>query len=106
MNVTLAPSALLRARFAVYGLFLMSGAAMGAVASLGYAGFLIGPVLIGALAELVGLPRALFAPAVLALFVAFAATSLRPPAPHRDHPETDHTGADQARVTSTPPNIP
>ncbi|GIH71934.1 MFS transporter [Sphaerimonospora thailandensis] len=58
-----------------------AGRALAAVASLGYAGFLTGPVLIGALAELVGLPRALFAPAVLALFVAFAATSLRPRTP-------------------------
>ncbi len=90
-----------------------AGRALAAVASLGYAGFLAGPVLIGALAELVTLPRALFAPAVLALFVALTATALRPPAPRRDHSETDpesepesEPGAVQARVTSTPPNTP
>ncbi|ETK37905.1 MFS transporter [Microbispora sp. ATCC PTA-5024] len=58
-----------------------SGRALAAVASLGYTGFLAGPVIIGGLAELVTLPRALFVPAVLALFVALAAPALRSPSP-------------------------
>ncbi|MEW9529522.1 MFS transporter [Microbispora sp. NPDC049125] len=58
-----------------------SGRALAAVASLGYTGFLAGPVLIGGLAELVTLPYALFVPAVLALFVALAAPALRSPRP-------------------------
>lgn len=56
-----------------------SGRALAAVASLGYAGFLAGPVLIGGLAEAVTLPRALLVPAVLALFVALTAQALRSP---------------------------
>ena len=49
------------------------------MASLGFLGFVLGPILIGAAAELVGLPAALLIPAVLALFVALAATALRQP---------------------------
>ncbi|GAA2912467.1 MFS transporter [Streptosporangium fragile] len=55
-----------------------AGRALARVASLGYVGFLTGPVLIGGVAELVGLPRALAVPALLALFVAVAAAALRP----------------------------
>ncbi|MEV5410788.1 MFS transporter [Thermopolyspora sp. NPDC052614] len=58
-----------------------SGEGLARVASLGYVGFLSGPVLIGGAAELLGLPRALAIPAVLALFVALAATALRTPGP-------------------------
>ncbi|MEU7886690.1 MFS transporter [Microbispora bryophytorum] len=54
-----------------------SGRALAAVASLGYTGFLAGPVLIGGLAEAVTLPHALLVPAVLALFVAFTAPVMR-----------------------------
>ncbi|MBB2914416.1 putative MFS family arabinose efflux permease [Streptosporangium becharense] len=54
-----------------------AGRALARVASLGYAGFLAGPVLIGGVAELLGLPRALAVPALLALFVAVAAGTLR-----------------------------
>ncbi|WP_066368488.1 MFS transporter [Herbidospora mongoliensis] len=54
-----------------------SGRALARVASLGYAGLLAGPVLIGGLAELTGLPFALGVPAVMALFVALAAGALR-----------------------------
>ncbi|MEU8205777.1 MFS transporter [Streptosporangium sp. NPDC049046] len=57
-----------------------AGKALARVASLGYVGFLSGPVLIGGAAELVGLPRALAIPALLALFVALAARALRTPA--------------------------
>lgn len=55
-----------------------SGRALARVASLGYAGLLAGPVLIGGLAEFTGLPFALGVPAVMALFVALAAGALRP----------------------------
>jgi MFS family permease len=54
-----------------------AGHALARVASLGYAGFLTGPVLIGGAAELFDLPRALAIPVVLALFVAVAAPALR-----------------------------
>jgi predicted MFS family arabinose efflux permease len=55
-----------------------AGRALAMVASLGYTGFLAGPVIIGALAELVTLPRALFVPALLTLLVALAAPAVRP----------------------------
>jgi predicted MFS family arabinose efflux permease len=55
-----------------------SGRALAVVASLGYTGFLAGPVIIGALAEVVTLPRALFVPALLTLLVALAAPAVRP----------------------------
>lgn len=54
-----------------------AGRSLARVAALGYLGFLTGPVLIGGLAELTGLPRALAVPALLAAFVALAATALR-----------------------------
>jgi predicted MFS family arabinose efflux permease len=54
-----------------------AGQALARVASLGYIGFLTGPVLIGGAAELFDLPRALAIPALLALFVALAAFALR-----------------------------
>ncbi|WP_433518547.1 MFS transporter [Nonomuraea sp. CA-143628] len=54
-----------------------AGRALARVASIGYLGFLSGPVLIGGIAELSGLPRALAVPALLAAFVALAATALR-----------------------------
>jgi predicted MFS family arabinose efflux permease len=54
-----------------------AGRSLARVASIGYLGFLSGPVLIGAVAELVGLPRALAVPALLAAFVALAAAALR-----------------------------
>ncbi|WP_336215569.1 MFS transporter [Nonomuraea sp. LPB2021202275-12-8] len=58
-----------------------AGRALARAASIGYLGFLSGPVLIGAAAELTGLPRALALPALLAAFVALAATALRTRAP-------------------------
>ncbi|WP_405085350.1 MFS transporter [Microbispora sp. NBC_01389] len=74
-----------------------SGRALAAVASLGYTGFLTGPVLIGGLAEAVTLPYALLAPALLALLVALAAPAVR--APRREP-------ADQVRATLTSPKRP
>ncbi|MFC4536013.1 MFS transporter [Sphaerisporangium dianthi] len=56
-----------------------AGQALARVASLGYLGFLTGPVLIGAASELLDLPRALAIPALLALFVALAAPAVRAP---------------------------
>ncbi|MDG4790116.1 MFS transporter [Micromonospora sp. WMMD1102] len=58
-----------------------AGRALARVAGLGYLGFLVGPVVIGGAAELLGLPRALALPALLALFVALAAGALRPRRP-------------------------
>lgn len=55
-----------------------AGQALARVASMGYAGFLTGPVLIGGAAALFGLPWALSIPVLLALFVAVAAYALRP----------------------------
>ncbi len=55
-----------------------AGRALSTVVSIGYLGFLLGPILIGAASTVVGLPRALAIPVVLALFVAASATALRP----------------------------
>jgi hypothetical protein len=46
------------------------------VVSLGYLGFLIGPILVGAASTVVGLPVALAIPALLALFVSLGAGAL------------------------------
>ena len=46
------------------------GAAIARVTALGYTGFIIGPALVGILAQAVGLPTAIGALAILALFVA------------------------------------
>jgi hypothetical protein len=54
-----------------------AGQAIARVASLGFLGFVVGPVVIGALATVIGLPAALAVPAVLALFVAACAGALR-----------------------------
>ncbi|MEO3924074.1 MFS transporter [Micromonosporaceae bacterium B7E4] len=62
-----------------------AGRALARVAGLGYLGFLVGPVVIGGAAELIGLPRALALPALLALFVALAAGAVRP-RPGRPYP--------------------
>ncbi|WP_254549941.1 MFS transporter [Catellatospora tritici] len=55
-----------------------AGQAIARVASLGFLGFVVGPIVIGAAAEVTGLPAALSVPAVLALFVAASAAALRP----------------------------
>jgi predicted MFS family arabinose efflux permease len=54
-----------------------AGRALARVVSLGYLGFLTGPILIGSAATLIGLPRALGIPVLLALFVALTASALR-----------------------------
>jgi fucose permease len=56
-----------------------AGRALSQVVSLGYAGFVVGPILIGGASTVVGLPKALGIPALLVLFVAAAAGALRPP---------------------------
>jgi fucose permease len=56
-----------------------AGRALSQVVSLGYAGFVIGPILIGSASTVVGLPTALAIPALLVLFVAAAASALRSP---------------------------
>jgi MFS family permease len=56
-----------------------AGRALSLVVSIGYAGFLLGPILIGAAATVVGLPAALWIPVVLALFVAASAGAMRVP---------------------------
>jgi fucose permease len=53
-----------------------AGHAIARVASLGFLGFVVGPVVIGGVAQLVGLAVALAVPAVLVLFVALAAPAL------------------------------
>ncbi|GAA1032808.1 MFS transporter [Virgisporangium ochraceum] len=55
-----------------------AGRALSTVVSIGYLGFLLGPIAIGAAATWVGLPAALLIPVVLALFVAASATVMRP----------------------------
>ncbi len=55
-----------------------AGEAIARVASLGFIGFIIGPIVIGGAAEVVGLPTALAIPVVLVLAVALAASALRP----------------------------
>jgi MFS family permease len=56
-----------------------AGRNLALVTTIGYVGFLAGPVAIGGIASLTGLPLALGIPALLALFVAATATALRPP---------------------------
>jgi len=58
-----------------------SGAALARVLAIGYAGFLAGPVLIGAASTVVGLPAALTIPVVLALVMAGLAPTLASPRP-------------------------
>jgi fucose permease len=61
-----------------------AGYALSIVVSIGYVGFLIGPILIGSASTVVGLPKALAIPALLVLFVAVAASALRPRAARAD----------------------
>jgi MFS family permease len=54
-----------------------AGQALSTVVSIGYVGFLLGPIAIGAVATVVGLPAALWIPVALAVFVALSAGSIR-----------------------------
>ncbi|WP_436762206.1 hypothetical protein [Streptosporangium sp. V21-05] len=58
-----------------------AGQAIAQVATVGYAGLVAGPAVIGAATELVGLPAALGIPALLAAFMAASAGALRPQKP-------------------------
>jgi MFS family permease len=59
------------------------GMALAAVSSTGYLGFVVGPPLIGSLAEAIGLPAALALLVALGLVIAVLARSARPaPTPH------------------------
>ncbi|GAA2881832.1 MFS transporter [Streptosporangium fragile] len=62
-----------------------AGQSIAQVATVGYAGLVAGPAIIGGAAELIGLPAALAIPALLAAFMAATAGALRPPASGR-HP--------------------
>ncbi|MFC8846795.1 MULTISPECIES: MFS transporter [unclassified Micromonospora] len=64
-----------------------AGRALSTVVSIGYLGFLFGPILIGAAATAVGLPAALWIPVVLAVFVAAGATAMRVPSRSGESPE-------------------
>ncbi|GGT02058.1 MFS transporter [Planobispora rosea] len=55
-----------------------AGQAIAQVATVGYAGLVAGPAIIGGVSELAGLPAALAIPAVLAAFMAASAGALRP----------------------------
>jgi predicted MFS family arabinose efflux permease len=55
-----------------------SGRDLSTVVSIGYLGFLLGPILIGAAATVVGLRAALWIPVILALFVAASGSVVRP----------------------------
>ncbi|MBC9731550.1 hypothetical protein [Streptomyces sp. TRM68367] len=63
---------------------------MSLVVSLGYVGFLVGPIVIGSVSTFIGLPDALGIPAALVFLVALGAPALRP----RDH--GDHTATASA----------
>ncbi|MEV8638126.1 MFS transporter [Streptosporangium sp. NPDC051023] len=56
-----------------------AGHGIAQVATIGYAGLVAGPAIIGGAAELVGLPAALGIPALLAAIMAVSAGALRPP---------------------------
>ncbi|MEU0482407.1 MFS transporter, partial [Streptosporangium sp. NPDC006013] len=56
-----------------------AGQAIAQVATVGYAGLVAGPAIIGGAAELIGLPAALGIPALLAAFMAASAGALRRP---------------------------
>jgi MFS family permease len=69
-----------------------AGRAIARVATIGYLGFLTGPLVIGAVAELTGLAWALVIPVLLALFVSLTASALRPrPSPNPDREDLTPT---------------
>jgi MFS family permease len=76
-----------------------AGRALAHVVSLGYVGFLLGPIVIGSVSTAVGLPKALAIPALLVLVVAAGAPALRPPPPVADTP-SDRPGTMEAATGS------
>jgi fucose permease len=85
-----------------------AGQAIARVASLGFIGFIVGPILIGGLAELVGLPWALSIPVVLVLAVALAAPALRPPAaiPNPSAPDSSVPASSAPGSSAPDPSAP
>ncbi|MET7368169.1 MFS transporter [Streptomyces sp. NPDC005566] len=79
-----------------------AGAALSLVVSLGYVGFLIGPLVIGGVSTVTGLPVALGIPALLILFVVLGASALRPPGPAAPAPveEKPYHDADRSGPAS------
>ena len=69
-----------------------AGAALSLVVSLGYVGFLVGPIVIGSVSTFIGLPGALGIPAVLVFLVALGAPALRHRA-HGGHPTASTASA-------------
>jgi MFS family permease len=69
-----------------------AGRALSTVVSIGYLGFVLGPILIGAASTYVGLPKALAIPVVLALLVAAGATVLQPSRTSASTPPSDQAG--------------
>jgi MFS family permease len=72
------------------------GTGLARVAGLGYIGLVGGPVLIGACADLTGLPVALGIPVLLGLCVAASARVLDPPRPAGQRPALAISGGDPA----------
>ncbi|MEU8379339.1 MFS transporter [Streptosporangium sp. NPDC048865] len=72
-----------------------AGQAIAQVATVGYAGLVAGPAIIGGAAELVGLPAALGIPALLAAFMAASAGALNPQkTPQQNTPPATTDGKD------------
>ncbi|MBZ6176239.1 MFS transporter [Streptomyces olivaceus] len=77
-----------------------AGAALSLVVSLGYTGFLVGPIVVGAVSTVTGLPTALGVPVLLVLFVALGASALRPRADEAEGRAED----DASRSLGPPPS--
>jgi MFS family permease len=77
-----------------------AGAALSLVVSLGYVGFLIGPIVIGSVSTFIGLPGALAIPALLVLFVALGASALRSPGRGHDRGDTAPDAAGRSPLVS------
>ncbi|MFF3438584.1 MFS transporter [Streptosporangium sp. NPDC002721] len=77
-----------------------AGQAIAQVATVGYAGLVAGPAIIGGAAELVGLPAALGIPALLAAFMAASAGALHPRKTPQPHTQPTGTGAGETDTRS------
>jgi MFS family permease len=89
-----------------------AGRALGRVISIGYLGFLTGPIIIGGASTAVGLRAALAIPVVLCLFVSLSASALRPAPkiPHQASPSPTfpHPASREQAFPSqaSPPGLP
>ena len=75
---------------------IASGVALSAVSSVGYLGFVAGPPAIGGIAELIGMPDALFVLVLLGATVAALASTTAPrtaAAGEADEPEPERLAA-------------